>query len=358
MVKDIQEKRITCQRHLSQFRQLQAIYMPCVAAQLAKLSGSRLGDIESEPVFLPSALEIGLRGDGCYKDMAQREAQLRKAQCYDALEVIRTMQRTKRSIKAFRYKNLRGVAATTRTSNVLERLNAKSELAVTKYRAAREALLVLVGPGDWQGDLRVLKEADVRVLDSQIFEIDIPKAQERKLGNTGTDVHQLGSGSYEISWIWMVRGSTGTMSQDDVDGQLRVEWLKSRARVMRYREEIVMVTDERAFTLASLEHEACKWETELCREREDLDVAGQEGISALAKRQAAIRRNLANQFKHTWSTAPRLRKMRVPDRSDLQVVEMSDSEEESTTVREGGGTGDERITGDDAGADADNEEEA
>ena len=69
--------------------------MFCVGAELAKLSGSREGDIESEPLFLPLALASGLRNEGCYKDMAEREAQLRQAQCYDALEAIRAWQQTK-----------------------------------------------------------------------------------------------------------------------------------------------------------------------------------------------------------------------------------------------------------------------
>lgn len=303
--------------------------MFCVGAELAKVSGSREGDIEAEQLFMPSGLPSALRQEGCYRDMGSREAKLREAQCYDALETIRTLQRTKRSIQAFRHRNLRGVAATTRTSQVLDRLAAKSELAVMKYRIAREALLVLCGPGPWQDDLRILNESDVRALDSQIFDIDIPKAKKQKLGNAGADVRQFGSGSYEISWIWMVKGAVNGVAQDDIDGQLRVEWLKSRARVNRYREEVAMVTDERSFTIKALEHEACRWESERSAAREDLDAAGQEGVTAHAKRQAWLRRRIASNFQRIWASPARIRRVRVRDRSDLQDVEMmSDSEGE------------------------------
>lgn len=302
--------------------------MFCVGAELAKISGSREGDVETERLFMPSGLLSALRQEGCYRDMGAREAKLREAQCYDALETIRTLQRTKRSIQAFRHRNLRGVAATTRTSQVLDRLAAKSELAVAKYCIAREALLVLRGPGPWQDDLRVLNDSDVRALDSQIFDIDIPKAKKRKLGNAGTNVQQFGSGSYEISWIWMVKGAVNGVAQDDIDGQLRVEWLKSRARVIRYREEVAMVTDERGFTLKALEHEACQWESERSPSREDLDTAGQEGVVAYAKRQAWLRCGIATSFQRIWASPARIWRARVRDRSDLRDVEMSESEGE------------------------------
>lgn len=334
--------------------------MACVAPQLANLSGSREGDIEGEPLFLPSALDARRRIDGCYKDMADREAQLRQAQCYDALEAIRAIQRTKRSIRAFRQKNLRGQAATTRTLQVLERLDAKTTLAVGKYRTAREALLVLRGPGAWQTDLRLLTDSDIRALDSQIFDIDIPLAKKQKLGNTGTNVRQLGSGSYQISWIWMVQGALEGMSQDDIDGHLRVEWLKSRARVMRYREEITMVTDERTFTLKSLAFEAQRWESERSPDREDLDAAGREGVIALAGRQAWIRRSLASSFQSLWATPARRPKVRTRDRSDLDVAEVSDSDDGLDSETEGvGGRPSEAISGvGDGGAeDADEEVE-
>ena len=112
-----------------------------------------------------------------------------------------------------------------------------------------------------------------------------------------------------------------------------------------------MLMDERGFTLKSLEHEACRWETERCPEREDLDGCGQEGVTALARRQAWIQRNLARHFQKMWEKPPRFRRIRVPDRSDLNLVDVSDSEEDELPLAEDAAL---KATGD-AGGDADDE---
>ena len=113
-----------------------------------------------------------------------------------------------------------------------------------------------------------------------------------------------------------------------------------------------MVIGERGFTLKALEHGAVQWESECACTRDDLDAAGQEGVVALAKRQAWIRRKLARDFQATWASPCRIRRVRIPDRSDVRV-EISDSERESDGEREGGHDGDlTREGGHDNGGDA------
>lgn len=262
VVKDIQDKRIALQRHLRQFRELQAVYMPCSVALLAAKSGCREGDVETEMLILPSEVAAGLRGSGCTEGFALKEEKFREAQCYDALETIRTMQRTRRSLKAFRRRNLRGQRQTGRAFAAIKRLEGKSSLAAEKYHRARDALLVLRGPGEWEKVLRILKQEDIRALDTEIFDID--NARKPSAGVS------FGSGSHTLSWIWLMGGALEGIGKDDLDGAIRVEWLKSRARVARWREETVLGMDERTYTLASLEYEALQWERRETA-RDDLD---------------------------------------------------------------------------------------
>ena len=122
-----------------------------------------------------------------------------------------------------------------------------------------------------------------------------------------------------------------------------------------------MVSDERTFTLKSLAHEAQRWESERCPDREDLDAAGVEGLTALARRQAWIRRSLASHFQALWAKPARLMKVRTPDRSDLPLVDVSDSDEGQASETEGGTTGRSEAIGgrmDDGGAEADDEADA
>lgn len=325
VVKDIQDKRITLQRHLRQFRDLQAVYMSCSTALLAANSGSREGNVETEALILPSSLLPDVRRTGCAEGLAAKEEKLREAQCYDALETVRTMQRTQRSLKAFRNRNLRGQRQTGRSFATILRLQGKSTLAAEKYHTARAALLALRGPGIWENTLRVLKAEDIRALDSEIFDID-----ESRNASKGVS---FDSGSHQLSWIWLMGGAMDGIAKDDMDGAIRVEWLKSRARVGRWKEEMMLGMDERTYTLASLEYNAQRWE-KLATQRDDLDVVGQEGAEALARRQAYVYRTLRRHFIALWAKPATIRRQRVPDRVDLQVVEESEEEgDEPSTLR-------------------------
>lgn len=315
VIKDIQDKRIMLQRHLRQFRELQAVYMPCSRLLLAAKAGSREGDIEMESLLLPSALEYGLRETGCARGLVGKEEKFREAQCFDALETIRTMQRTQRSLKAFRRRNLRGQRQTGRSFATIQCLQGKSDLAAGKYAVARTALLTLRGPGAWEATLRVLKQDDIRALDSEIFDID----SSRK-ANQGVS---FGSGSHSLSWIWLMGGALNGISTDDMDGAIRVEWLKSRARVARWKEEMTLGMDERTYTLASLEYEAKQWEGRGSG-RADFDDAGQEGVMALAR----------SHFISLWAKPAKIRKQRIPDRVDMEVLDESDEEQEIAAAAE------------------------
>ncbi|KAG1858005.1 hypothetical protein DFJ58DRAFT_876969, partial [Suillus subalutaceus] len=81
---------------------------------------------------------------------------------------------------------------------------------------------------------------------------------------------------------------------------LRVEWCKTRARHTRWLEEIQLLLVEMRHVLAFF-----AWEAECWDERGTLRVVDRsedaEGLTAYAKRQAAVRCALSASFSEMWS---------------------------------------------------------
>ncbi|KAF9024498.1 hypothetical protein BDZ89DRAFT_954690, partial [Hymenopellis radicata] len=328
VLKEIHEKRTLLQTQIGQIRELQKVYMPCVTSKLASI-GSRTGDVETEALVLPSDIAGNLRSRGCLCEVATKEEKLRESQCYDALETIRCMQRARRAIITFRRVNLRGQKQTSRAWTIIHRLQGKTELAARKYRCARAALLRLRGDGPWTKVFRDLLPGDIKALDSFVFDIDEdpePPSKKKKSSMKPNEV-QFGSGKHEISWIWLVEGATNSMDKSELEGSIRVEWLKSRARALRWTEESRLCGVEKQRTLLSLEDEASKWEARASAwPTASPEVAA--GVHALAHRQAAVHRSIDAQFQAIWAKPYKSGKRRKPDRIEVQEVEESDSEDE------------------------------
>ncbi|KAF9006891.1 hypothetical protein BDZ89DRAFT_965772 [Hymenopellis radicata] len=323
-VKDVHEKRCQIQAHLRQLRELQTVYMPCVAAKLSAAAGSRTGDVEEEKLWVPSELTAEER-NGCAKGLAASEEVMRVAQCEDALETIRNMQAAKCTLIAFRKINVRGQRNTGRIHTTVKRLDAKSDFAVAKYRHARDALLELRGEGDWEKVLKPLLDADVKALDGMSFDIELPR--EKKKRKVTRRNPQLGSGSQTISWIWLMEGAVDGQDTDHANATVRVEWLKSRARVNRRREEVGLLGVEKERTLLSFEYEATEWEKRTVP-WDGLDDADVDGLRALAARQADVYRSLARNALLVWSKPPKSHTIRVPDRVAVRTMEEEESEDE------------------------------
>lgn len=304
--------------------------MPGAAAQLRELSGTREGDVETETLLLPSALTPSGRAVGCLGGVSDKEDKLREAQCHDALETIRSMQRTRRSVRSFRKRHIRGQRRTGRTMAILTRLEAKSDMAVIKYRAARAALVQLRGNGAWMATLQVLEDKDIASLDSGVFDTDVPAQKKRKTGMNESEV-QYGSGSHLISWIWLMESALGSFGKDELHDSVRVEWLKSRARARSWTQEVKLIAEEKRRTLASLEEEAQQW-LERATGWTGLSVAAAGGLRAYAHRQSGVYRRLASHFQRIWSKPYKARQRKIPDR--IEMVNVAE-EEESEVELEG-----------------------
>ncbi|KIY62020.1 hypothetical protein CYLTODRAFT_333585, partial [Cylindrobasidium torrendii FP15055 ss-10] len=213
----------------------------------------------------------------------------------------------------FKKANVRGTKRSGRSFDLIKRLSLKGKAAANKYRAGHRALQNLRGSGDWELVLRELKPEDIKGLSSEVFTtataIDYEDAQTSagsKRGRYGTgkgmkpaDVLLGTSTSFMLSWIWTIEGALDTASDDEMNNLVRVEYLKSRARVARLYEEMTLLQDERARTLLTLEYEAKQWEDRASGwEGTTAELAS--GIAAYSSKQAAGRRRLATHFKTLW----------------------------------------------------------
>jgi hypothetical protein len=207
---ELQQKRMSLQKRIAAFRRLQTIYMPGVAMKLATDNAGDDGphDIEDVRLWLPSELDSQLRTHGCHKGLPSMEEQLREAQCRDALEKIRNLERAKMHFIHHRNSNTRGQKAATRSHTLIDGITLKIQLAASRYRDAHRALVVLRGPGDWETELRVLKDEDICSPNASAFDIENPddligpdgrlKSKKRRIEIE----KQLGEGRRAISWIW------------------------------------------------------------------------------------------------------------------------------------------------------------
>lgn len=154
---------------------------------------------EDQPLFLPSTLTVpqftGCTNASGLKDLEKR---LREGQLRSSLDKLRVHLHIKTRLMAFKGRNVRHQGPTTRARKKINSNEAKIIAYAEKYRAARRAMVALVGPGDWESEWRVLDRRDVRCLKDDDPETALPTSE----------------GHRQLSWIWRAAG------QRDEDGDI------------------------------------------------------------------------------------------------------------------------------------------
>ena len=291
---DVLEKRTAFLRQIHIWRQAQLEYTPEVATLLTTSTavdenGSPRVDVaEHVPLFLPSALPEHVRTSPGLARVCNMEMRLRKAEANDALSDIR---RGRRNItRVWRHKKV-NVAGTgnrpnTRMLDIYIRLDTKVQRAAEKYRRARAALVNLDPGGTWKDNLKELRKEDIRGPGKE------PEGKKDK---------KTSNGRFEDSWIWRAARSERSAINDDeiFNDDMRVEWVKTRARMMRWQEEYLLIQEEMRRTLAWFEWKAGWWETQSTL-REVGDPSILAGVSAYAYKQADVTRRMAARCARHW----------------------------------------------------------
>ncbi|KLO04642.1 hypothetical protein SCHPADRAFT_840402, partial [Schizopora paradoxa] len=295
---ELQETRNTLRNRIQIWQTVQDVHMPFVPAlrhqnstASADLSEPITADnppsasilADNIPLFLPSSLPNNAAGS-C-ESLRKMEYRLRYAQCDDALADIRRLRRVLKNVTYFKAKNITGTGgkANTRARTLYNRFQGRVTKAVEKYRDGRAALEKLDAGGAWANRFQVLNSGDVRG----------PGMED---GNS--------FGHFEQSWIWLVPPQQGEPRVDDDTAErygesVRVEWSKSKARVMRWGEECHLIVEEMRRVLVSLESKAVEWDTRRSsRVAQSADV--QDGLAAYAAKQAYHLRELRLRFASLW----------------------------------------------------------
>ena len=82
---------------------------------------------------------------------------------------------------------------------------------------------------------------------------------------------------------------------------LRVEFLKVRARAMRFGEEVQLLQEEQRRVLVSLERDALEWERRILLAEHKECVILRQGVVAYAARQRDLLRGLQARFRRMWT---------------------------------------------------------
>lgn len=255
-------------------------------------STAPLGSLaEDVPLFLPSSLPPRIRCLPELVEVFRLERRLREPQARDALAAIQRQRRIIQGLWQFKQLNAAGAGnrPNTKMVTLYKRFDAKCKRAVQEYRTAWCALLALDPTGSWSISLKELKNGDIR-----------------GPGKDDNDPHTSNS-RYEPSWIWLVTRVAESSSADhieDFNNSMRVEWAKSRARMLRWKEEELLVQEEMRRVLEHLSWKA-EWWRERRSSRTDADPSLLSGISGYANKQADICLQIAQRCASYW--LPRLK---------------------------------------------------
>ena len=148
---------------------------------------------------------------------------------------------------------------------------------------ARNALLPLDPQGDWTELYLPLTDDDNRG----------PMKEQTEMPSS--------DGQYAPSWIW--RSNTTSVSPEEVNEDMRVEWAQCMARADRWEEEVTLLQEEMRRIVHFLEWRSSHWLTQVDSRTGTIAPSVRSGLSAYANKQATVFHNLAVRFCQLWYMA-------------------------------------------------------
>ena len=295
----LQEKRTALLRLIQNWREVQLVYMPHVASLI---QGAPVADgngdatsvpsdtfAENIPLFLPSSLPARICALPELQEICKLERRLREPQADDALAEVRRQRRIIQGLWQFKRLNVSGTGnrPNTRMLTLYTRFNNKTLRAAEAYRLAWRALCILDPNGSWGQRLKELKPSDI--------------------SGPGKDPNDVSTKSrYEPSWIWLAprvterHGNTDlAMNEQEFNNSMCVEWAKARARMNRWKEEVLLIQEEMRRVLAYHEWRNTWWQ-ERSSIRKVGDATIQSGLAGYAKKQATISQRMGEVCAAYW----------------------------------------------------------
>ncbi|KAJ7251189.1 hypothetical protein B0H12DRAFT_1018742 [Mycena haematopus] len=304
----IQELRISLLRKLKTFERLQSTYMPGVVALREEAENLRDPEIpppkvEDIKLWMPSELSDTARRAACSRGLSEIEAKVRRGQCQDALDNLRSRLHSQSHLIMWRNSNSTGQRAATRSATLIGRVGDRIGRIAAKYRHARAALMALKGP-DFAPQFKELRESDL----TTTLEAESDEVARRKLNRLGSSKRARNEPSIKkatMSWIWTAGGGPGEDEEQLCEGKwseiaVRVEWSKTKARRDRWEEEVMILREEMRRVLRMLRWTRDEWERRAAL-HENVDAAVAAGLKAYAACQVYVHRRIGEGFHTGWS---------------------------------------------------------
>jgi len=259
-------------------------------AGVSELGASR-EKAEAVKLWLPSQLDAAERESLCSHGVIASERELRFGQLHDALEDLRRARRVRRGLLTFHKIQLAGEGNKTQTKSrsIVRSVEERIERSTHRYRTARNALLQLDPTGSWQDLYRALRDQDNRGPGKE------------------PDEAVTSDGKYVPSWIWLsgsnanaVDSAQSTVTAEEVNEDMRVEWAQCIARADRWEEEVLLLQEEMRRVVNFLEWRSKDWTSKANARAGTTTSEVSSGLSAYAHKQAFILHNLAIRFCQLW----------------------------------------------------------
>jgi len=251
---------------------------------------------EAVKICLPSHLPPSARDELCVEGLPLLEFRSRRAQAYDALDLIRRLRGVYQTlIMKNRVHVSTSQGTMTKSRSLFTNFTLKIDQAAARYRDTRAALLRL-DPDEkishWRGDIQELRREDIR--------------------GPSRESDENSESRQQPSWIWQTSSLSENTGINDpqLQGIMRVEWCKATARAERFREEVELVTEEMRRTLLFFKWTAGNWEQlGTARDSEEMDEGARAGIKAYAARKAVSYRRLIEIFVQDWYECLKLKSL-------------------------------------------------
>ncbi|KAJ7832602.1 hypothetical protein B0H13DRAFT_1914961 [Mycena leptocephala] len=293
----IEEWRHALLVKISKFRTLQNIYMPGAARAIADAEAAWDQD-ESPPkpehiqLFMPSDLAVNDVNEvlrACVPGLVGMEAKLRVGQCDNSLVSLRARLHAKRFLIGFRNENVAGQVQATKARTLIGQVGERAESYAERYRKGHRALVFLKGTEAYPY-LRELKADNIQ-LDGDWGDSDAQARKKQAMIGVGRGAREPrnapGTSKWVMSWIWTARA-------------IRVEWVRARARKIRWTEEVMILREEMRRVIRYLGWQVTWWQ-ERVNTWPDAAPSVQAGARAYTMKQAAWHERLAGFFQTKWN---------------------------------------------------------
>ncbi|KAJ7164569.1 hypothetical protein C8R43DRAFT_1122450 [Mycena crocata] len=299
--------RTQLRKSLRRLRKLQTTYTPASLLALAARVIPSDEEVETEPLFLPSALSAAQRAAPLMTRLSIIEDQMRDAQCGTALVRLRNQLHIKSRLLTYKKLHSRNQGANTRARTLVARNESKICLHSEKYQMAWEAKRRLGGGDPAAVGWQILRPEDIRCMqDAEELKRNYEKRQAEARRRTRRIADLVDSGKMApLTAEERARdGESENVREIHLEDALRIEWCKAFARTRRWEEESRLLAEEVRRLPISLEARATEWEVraqEITGNSVITNQAEVDGAVAYAAKQAAMFRAIKGRVHRTMT---------------------------------------------------------